>query len=113
MPHLDTRLSMLFSIIPLVIADLIEDESLATDDNECAGNDHWKEKKCPGDRLDDLVSSLRILGDYQGLLTPPHSVVSAANQAAAKAMLFLSGVNVGSAYFECTSVKDLPLNCCT
>ncbi|XP_030465942.1 mediator of RNA polymerase II transcription subunit 33A [Syzygium oleosum] len=111
MPHLDTRLSMLFSIIPLVIADLIEDESLASDDIECAGNDHWKEKKCPGDRRDDLVSSLRILGDYQGLLTPPHTVVSAANQAAAKAMLFLSGINVGSAYFECTSVKDMPLNC--
>lgn len=106
MPRLDPRLCMLLSVIPLVIAELIEeDESSTSHDKEC-GRDP------PTSHHSDLISSLQILGDYQGLLTPPDSVVSAANQAAAKAMLFLSGLNIGNAYFECISVKDMPLICC-
>ena len=101
MPRLDPRLCMLFSITTLVIADLIDEE-------ESVPND----KGVPGKCRSDLVSSLQVLGDYQGLLTPPRSVVSAANQAAAKAMLFVSGINVGTAYFECINMKDMPVNCC-
>lgn len=113
MPRLDPRLCMLFSITTLLIADLIdEEESAPNDETECGFTYPWKEKKVPGKRRNDLVSSLQVLGDYQGLLTPPQSVVSAANQAAAKAMLFVSGIDVGSAYFECINMKDLPVNCC-
>ncbi|KAJ0091930.1 hypothetical protein Patl1_25470 [Pistacia atlantica] len=112
MPRLDPRLCILLSITPLVIADLIDEEEAAPiDETECGSTNHWKENKGPGERRNDLVSSLQVLGDYQGLLTPPQSVVSAANQAAAKAMLFLSGISVGSAYFECINMKDMPINC--
>lgn len=113
MPRLDTRLCILLSITPLVVADLIEEEESApVDETECSSTNHWKDKKDSGKRRNDLVSSIQMLGDYQGLLTPPQSVVEAANQAAAKAMFFVSGINVGSAYFECISVKDMPINCC-
>ncbi|KAI4304101.1 hypothetical protein MLD38_039657 [Melastoma candidum] len=105
MPRLDTRLCMLFSIIPLVIAEMIEEEeSSASSDKQCMGDP-------PTSRRNDLISSLQILGDYQGLLTPPDSIVSAANQAAAKAVLFLSGINIGNSYLESISVKDIPLIC--
>jgi hypothetical protein len=52
------------------------------------------------------------LGDYQSLLAPPQSVVAAANQAAAKAMLFVSGVTMGSAYFDCLTMVEMPVDCC-
>ncbi|XWS13569.1 hypothetical protein CRYUN_Cryun36dG0048300 [Craigia yunnanensis] len=113
-PRLDTRLCMLLSIITLVISDLIEEEkeeSASVDETEYGSTNRWKEKKFPTKRRDDLVSSLQVLSDYQGLLAPPKSVVSAANQAAARAMLFVSGINVGSAYFECVNMKDMPINC--
>lgn len=97
-----------------MVADLIEEEESAPlDETECGSTNHWKEKKyVPGKRRNDLVSSLQMLGDYQGLLAPPQSVIHVANQAAAKAMLFISGIGVGNAYFECLSVKDMPINCC-
>ncbi|XP_044484283.1 mediator of RNA polymerase II transcription subunit 33A-like isoform X2 [Mangifera indica] len=112
MPRLDPRLCILLSITPLVIVDLIDEEEAAPiDETECGSTNHWRENKGPGEHRSDLVSSLQVLGDYQGLLTPPQSVVSAANQAAAKAMLFLSGINIGSAYFECINMKDMPVSC--
>ncbi|KAL4272542.1 hypothetical protein GQ457_13G024970 [Hibiscus cannabinus] len=111
-PRLDTRLCMLLSIIILVVADLIEeDEGAPSDEKNYCSTNHWKEMKFPRKCRDDLVSSLQVLGDYQGLLAPPKSVVSAANQAAARAMLFVSGINVGSAYFESVNVKDMPISC--
>lgn len=113
MPRLDTRLCMLFSITPLVIADLVEEEESALSEAAAHGfPNHIGENTAEGNRRNDLVSSLQMLADFQGLLTPPRSIVSAANQAAAKAMLFLSGISVGSSYFECVSVKDMPLDCC-
>lgn len=111
-PHLDTRLCMLLCITTLVVADLIEEESALLNETECGSTNHWKEKEVPGKRRNDLVSSLQMLGDYRGLLEPPQSVVSVANQAAAKAMLFISGIGVGNAYYECLSVEDVPINCC-
>ncbi|KAK9288306.1 hypothetical protein L1049_016757 [Liquidambar formosana] len=111
-PRLDTRLCINLSIITLVVANLIEEEESAPiNETECSFTNHWKEKQAPGKRRKDLVSSLQVLGDYQGLLTPPQSVISAANQAAAKAMMVVSGINVGSGYFECISMQDLPNNC--
>ncbi|OWM74192.1 hypothetical protein CDL15_Pgr008505 [Punica granatum] len=112
MPRLDTRLCMLLSITPLVIANLIEEEETALSEAaDCGSPNPMRENTGEGNRRNDLMSSLQMLGDFQGLLTPPRSIVSAANQAAAKAMLFLSGINVGSSYFECVNVKDMPLNC--
>ncbi|XP_061347875.1 mediator of RNA polymerase II transcription subunit 33A [Gastrolobium bilobum] len=112
MPHLDTRLCMLLCIIPLVVTDLIEEEDRTPVDEKDSGpTDHWKEKRVAGKCRHDLVSSLQVLGDYQSLLTPPQSVVAAANQAAAKAMLFVSGITIGSAYFDCLSMTEMPVDC--
>ncbi|KAF4378835.1 hypothetical protein G4B88_008305 [Cannabis sativa] len=112
-PHLDTRLSILLCITTLVVADLIEEEESApVDETECDSTNHWKEKKeISRKRRIDLISSLQMLGDYQSLLAPPQSVVPVANQAAAKAMFFISGIGGGNQYFECLSVKDMPINC--
>ncbi|XP_004486114.1 mediator of RNA polymerase II transcription subunit 33A isoform X2 [Cicer arietinum] len=111
MPHLDTRLCMLLCITPLVVANLIEEEEPIPIDEKDSVTDHWKEKRVPGKCRNDLVSSLQVLGDYQSLLTPPQSVITAANQAAAKAMLFISGITVGSAYFDCLAMTEMPVDC--
>lgn len=112
MPRLDTRLCMLFSIITLVVADLIEEEeSEACDEIESSIDRHMK-NQVAGTRRRDIVSCLQSLGDYQSLLTPPQAITTAANQAAAKAMMFRSGINSNSSYFECINMKDLPINCC-
>ncbi|EPS68585.1 hypothetical protein M569_06182 [Genlisea aurea] len=99
-PRLDTRLSMLLSITTLVVADLIEEQE----------ND---------DRiLDDLISSLRKLQDYQSLLTPPKSVTSAANLAAIKATTFVSatkldGITSSETTLNCTgSLHHLIIESC-
>ncbi|KAL8189437.1 hypothetical protein R6Q57_029003 [Mikania cordata] len=104
MPRLDTRLCMLLSITTLVVSDLIEDEeSLSQNNISCQITQNHKEN-----RRMELVSSLQSLGDYQSLLTPPQSVIPAANQAAARALIFISGINVGgSAYFDLVNMKDV------
>ncbi|KAF8387992.1 hypothetical protein HHK36_026658 [Tetracentron sinense] len=112
LPRLDTRLCMLLSITTLAIADVIEEEeSVLVDETEHSSTNQWKEKQVLGKHRKDLVSSLQILGDYESLLTPPQSLISVANQAAAKAMLLISGITVGSGYFECISMNDMPMNC--
>ncbi|XP_057546589.1 mediator of RNA polymerase II transcription subunit 33A-like [Amaranthus tricolor] len=109
-PRLDSRLCVLLSITTLVLVDLIDEEENPLDVSEICPSNNWR-----GDdaftRRKDLVSSLQILGDYQSLLTPPQSVVSAANMAAAKAMMFVSGIDVTGGFFECINVKDLPIHC--
>ena len=102
---------MLLSITTLVVADLIEEEESAPTDEIDVDLDSQC-KQTTGNRRGDLASSLQNLGDFEMLLTPPHSVIPAANQAAAKAMMFVSGINVGSAYFESISMTDIPTNCC-
>lgn len=92
---------MLLSITTLVVADLVVEE-------EGAG---MGELGYGGKRRMDLVFSLQNLQDYQSLLTPPQSVIPSANQAAAKAMIFVSGINIG-AYFDCIRTMDMPVNCC-
>lgn len=112
-PRIDTRLCLLLCITVLVIADLIEEEESTTiDETEYGASNHWKEKKAPGMCRNELISSLQILGEYQSLLTPPQAVTSACNQAAAKAMMFVSGISVSNAYFECINMKDMPMNTC-
>ncbi|XP_043711715.1 mediator of RNA polymerase II transcription subunit 33A-like [Telopea speciosissima] len=111
-PRTDTRLCILLCITTLVVVALIEEEELALiDEAEHSPTNQWKEKQVGGKRRKDLISSLQILGDYEGLLTPPQSVIFVANQAAAKAMMFVSGLTVGSGYFECINMSDMPMNC--
>ncbi|XP_071742043.1 mediator of RNA polymerase II transcription subunit 33A-like [Rutidosis leptorrhynchoides] len=107
MPRVDTRMCMLLSVTTLVVSDLVEEEESTPQNNvNCQTTESSKEK-----RRMELVSSLQSLGDYQSLLTPPQSIVPAANQAAAKAMMLISGINIGSsAYFDLVNMKDMAIN---
>lgn len=96
-----------------MVADLIEeDENALRDETQYGSSSQCLEKRVPGNCRRGLVSSLEMLGNFQGLLIPPQSTVSAANQAAAKAMFFISGIDVENAYSECILMKDMPTNCC-
>ncbi|XP_020101456.1 mediator of RNA polymerase II transcription subunit 33A-like [Ananas comosus] len=108
-PRLDARLSMLLSITTLSIADIIEEDEALVDGMEV--DSQLKDKAAGGKRCKDLVSSLQTLGDYESLLAPPPSIISAANQAAAKALMFVSGINVGGGYTENININDKALNC--
>lgn len=111
-PRLDTCLCLLLSITPLAIVNIIEEEeNFLMDDIEHCSADLKKCKKVSGELRNDLVSSVQQLGDYEGLLTPPGSVSSVANQAATKAMMFLSGISVGSGYLDGITLCDKPVNC--
>lgn len=103
---------MLLSITPLAIVNIIEEEesSLIDEAGRCPTNQR-KEKQMSVNRHKDLISSLQLLGDYEGLLTIPQSHSLVANQAAAKAMMFVSGLTSGSGYLDCMSMNDLPMNC--
>lgn len=104
---------MLLCITTLVAADLIEEEENGLcGELSCAPDNQWKVQQVTRKLRKDLVSSLQMLGNYQGLLIPPQSVVSVANRAAAKAMLSMSGTNIDNGYLECVNMKDLPFNCC-
>ncbi|XP_062188994.1 mediator of RNA polymerase II transcription subunit 33A-like [Phragmites australis] len=97
-PHLDTRLCMLLSITTLAIADIIEEaDSLC---NETELKSHVKEKKAIGNLRKELMLSLQTLGDYESLLVPPPCIIPAANQAATKAAMFISGINISNGYME-------------
>ncbi|KAI3979886.1 hypothetical protein MKX01_042540 [Papaver californicum] len=112
-PRLDTRLCLLLSITTLAIANIIEEEEdvIANEKEQNNMINQWTDRQVVGKRRLDLVSSLKTLGDYEALLTPPQSIISAANQAAAKAMMFVSGLSVESSYFDCISMSDMPMNC--
>ncbi|KAK1318763.1 Mediator of RNA polymerase II transcription subunit 33A [Acorus calamus] len=111
-PRLQSRLCFLLSITTLSIADIIEEEEAAQiDESRSNITGQWKEKSLPVKRRNDLVSSLQVLGNFEGLLAPPQPIISVANQAAAKAMMFVSGVTVGSGSFESINVSDMKMNC--
>ncbi|XAR61234.1 hypothetical protein NMG60_11034880 [Bertholletia excelsa] len=111
-PRLDTCLCLLLSVSILAILNVIDEEETAlNNDGECSATSQRDERHVSGKRRKELVSSLQQLGDYEGLLTPPLSVTSVANQAAAKAMAFLSGATIGNGYLDGTSLNDMPVNC--
>lgn len=92
------------SITPLAIINIIKEE-----ENGSSTSDQRTESK--GERRQALVSSLQQLHDYEGLLTPPLPAIPLANQAALKAMMFLSGLSGGSEYFDGMRLNDVPVNC--
>ncbi|XP_061990357.1 mediator of RNA polymerase II transcription subunit 33A-like [Rosa rugosa] len=110
-PHHDSRISMLLSITTLVVAGLIdEDESAKVDKTDYSFANQQEKQKGTGKSHHDLLSSLQMLGNFIGLLAPPRSAVSAANRAAAKAMFFISGTSVESAYLDCISMDDVSVD---
>ncbi|ESQ39456.1 hypothetical protein EUTSA_v10001284mg [Eutrema salsugineum] len=110
-PRTDTFLCVLLSVTPLAVANIIEEEeSQWIDQSASSPSNQWKEKK--GKCRQGLVNSLQQLGDYESLLTPPLSVQSVANQAAAKAVMFISGITNGSGSYENTSMNESASGCC-
>ncbi|CAL5186324.1 unnamed protein product [Lathyrus oleraceus] len=108
-PRLDTCLCMLLCITTLVVANLIEEEEgELIEEAERSPTNQRKNKPATGKRRGELVTSLQLLGDYEDLLNPPQPVTWVANQAAAKAIVFVSG---HSGYLEHVNVNDLPTNC--
>lgn len=83
-PHLDSRMCMLLAIIPLSIATIVKEE---------AGN---LKGETTSVIRGQLVSSLQILRQFFGLLSPPPATVHLANAAARKAAVVLSNLKTGS-----------------
>ncbi|CAA7044175.1 unnamed protein product [Microthlaspi erraticum] len=109
-PRTDTFLCVLLSVTPLAVANIIEEEeSQWIDQSTSCPNNQWKEKK--GKCRQGLVNSLQQLGDYESLLAPPLSVQSVANQAAAKAVMFNSGITNGNGSHENTTMNESPSGC--
>ncbi|KAJ7972832.1 Mediator of RNA polymerase II transcription subunit 33A like [Quillaja saponaria] len=107
-PRVDTCLCMLLCITTLTVTNIIEEEEgELIEEAERSPTNQRKDKQ--GKRRKDLITSLQVLGDYEVLLAPTQSVILAANQAAAKAIMFISGLTVGNGYYE--SMNDLPMNC--
>ncbi|KAL3647904.1 hypothetical protein CASFOL_008872 [Castilleja foliolosa] len=106
-PRLDTCLCLLLAIATLVVVNIVEEEEIVLKGEvEHRSFNQRKPTESVGKRREDVVSSLQCLGYLEGLLTPPPLVSSLANQAAAKAIVFLSGISVGSG-----NLSDVPVNC--
>lgn len=105
---------MLLSITTLVVTHIIEEEEgKLIEEAERSPTNQGKDKLVVGKRREELMISLQLLGHYECLLTPPVSVIEEANQAAGKAIMFLSGKPVGSGHLEYdASFSDLPMKCC-
>ncbi|GFP97857.1 mediator of RNA polymerase ii transcription subunit 33a [Phtheirospermum japonicum] len=111
-PRLDTCLCILLSIATLVVSNIVEEEKIVLNGEvEHRSINQRRPTESVGKRREDLVSSLQRLDDFEDLLTPPSLLCSLANQAAAKAMMFLSGISVGSGHFNDMSLDDMPVNC--
>ncbi|KAK3021200.1 hypothetical protein RJ639_046619 [Escallonia herrerae] len=96
-PHLEARLCVLLSIVPLAIAHVVEDNSTFFAPILSEGTESRYKETGQGEggighssRKQGLIISLQLLGQYPALLCPPASAVSFANNAAAKAINFIS-----------------------
>lgn len=76
-PYIESRLSVLLSVIPLCIAPLLKEEN----------NTIGIEGTGASSRKHSLVACLQSLTQFTSLLDPPQPVVSAANDAATKAAI--------------------------
>ncbi|KAH7667436.1 hypothetical protein IHE45_12G057800 [Dioscorea alata] len=102
MPHLDSRLCILLSIVPLAILSILKEDSEKSSSAR-NGSEHGTEGDNYTSRRNGLVSSLQLLSQFSGLLSPPPYVVTAANNAATKAASFISNIKNGSANHTNTS----------
>ncbi|XP_050382850.1 mediator of RNA polymerase II transcription subunit 33A-like [Argentina anserina] len=100
-PHLESRFCILLSIVPLAIAHVLEDEANlnssslndTTSRNVENGDGHEMNSKVSTSRKHGLIFSLKVLGNFSGLLCPPSSVSDSANSAATKAACFIHDYN--------------------
>lgn len=102
---------MLLSITTLAVTNIIEEEEAELMEEIEGDRTNQRKEQAPGKRRKGLIMCLQRLGDYETLLTPPQSVCSVVNQAAAKAIMSRSGLTVSNGYYESVSVNDMPINC--
>ncbi|GER24801.1 mediator of RNA polymerase II transcription subunit [Striga asiatica] len=111
-PRIEIGLSLLLSISPLFIVNIIKEEEITLSSNgEKSSTSQRKCNESVGKRREHLVSSLKLLGDFEELLTPPSRINTLANQAAMKAMMFLSGVSTDNEHLNEMMLNDVPNNC--
>lgn len=93
-PHLEARLSILLSIVPLAIVETLEDSLNPTSTSSrnfmASSVENTFGHDTTASRTQSLIMSLQALGQFSELLCPPECVVDAANTAAAKAANFVS-----------------------
>lgn len=95
---------MLLSIVPLAIVQLLkEDCEMMTRSWTAYGHD--MEPNIPS-RRQALIFSLQVLGQFPGLLSPPPSVVIAANDAASRAATFISNFRNGGDNLSPVSLRN-------
>lgn len=90
-PHLVARLSVLLSIVPLAIANILRNDSEhnLSSVQVSMESEYGHEMKTDGSMKLGLISSVQVLGHFSGLLCPPALVIDEANQAARKAASFI------------------------
>lgn len=111
-PHSESRFCMLLCIVPLTSALVIEEEerqsmhSTSISESGCIGASDDKERKIFGNCRAAFISSLQILGQFEGLLSAHQLVAAAAHQAAATAVAYVAEYNGGSVSMEGLSASD-------
>ncbi|XP_054780626.1 mediator of RNA polymerase II transcription subunit 33A-like isoform X2 [Prosopis cineraria] len=120
-PHLEARISVLLSIVPLAIANVLNDEAEHNSSSvQVSRESEFRpemERKSVDSRKHGLILSVQILGHFSSLLCPPELVVGAANHAAVKAACFIynsmngedgSGTDIRS----CGNLRHLIVEAC-
>ncbi|WCJ27895.1 Mediator of RNA polymerase II transcription subunit 33A [Euphorbia peplus] len=97
-PHLESRLCILLSIVPLAISNMFEEETKFCSSSPQGARVSGSMETAFEPHVDvtgqdlrkhGLISSLQILGDFSDLLCPPASVIGAVNIAVIKAANFV------------------------
>ena len=112
-PHLEARLSVLLCIVPLAIANVLNDEVEHDSSSvQVSIEPQFRseiERKSVDSKKHGLILSVQILGHFSSFLCPPESVVGAANIAAIRAAYFIhnskneeDGSGTGIHYFNYT-----------
>ncbi|KAJ6395149.1 hypothetical protein OIU77_020417 [Salix suchowensis] len=119
-PHLESRLCILLTIVPLAIANIMDDEAKFSSSSlqgaaksgfmEIDGHGYQVDGKGQTSRKNGLISSLQVLGQFSGLLCPPASVIGAANAAAVKAASFISNSKSAKCGSVCGTHSDSYIN---
>nr|XP_043612236.1 mediator of RNA polymerase II transcription subunit 33A-like [Erigeron canadensis] len=108
--RLNTSLCLLLCTTTLAIGNIVdEEESALVEENDCGYMHVQSETNALGICHKSLISCLQQLGDFEDLLNPPPSVISLANEAAAKAIICISSLGTGNGYVDSASLIDMPV----
>ncbi|CAM6087116.1 unnamed protein product [Calypogeia fissa] len=104
-PHIESRMCMLLSHVPLACLMLVEEEEKGPSGNgnmrgenmsTSNGSESEKERLSQCVRRAGNILSLQVLGQFEALLYPPKIAIVAANQAAASIASVLGNLNANA-----------------